>query len=120
MLLQHSLDLFRINQLTANRDRVVQSIEDVVEPVIVAVDQIAGIKPALPQPRRCLLRSVPIAQHQFRPADDKFTNLTSRYLVVWRHLLLAARADHTHVHADERATDAVASSLTVALGWLEQ
>ena len=47
MLVEHALDFLRVHDLGADRDRVVQAVQDVVVVVLVPVHQIAGIEPAV-------------------------------------------------------------------------
>src|SRR5712671_1816466 len=90
MRVNHGLDFAGVNILAAGDDHVLQTIENVEVPVGVLITNVAGAKEAVPERAFYLVRVVPIATHDIRPARDQLAGLPSfDFLPCW--------IDNTHV-----------------------
>jgi hypothetical protein len=117
MLVEHLLDLPRVDVVAAANDQVLLPVDDVEVAVLVDPGQVTGVEPApirLPCPLHGLgggLGALPVAFHHVRPADDDLADLTLRDLVVF-----AIHDAHPHV-PDGRADRA---GLALAAGMVER
>ena len=68
-LVQHVLDLGRIDVLAAGDVHVLPAVDDVVEAFVVDPRGVAGVQPAVGEGRGVGVRPVPVARRDVRPLD---------------------------------------------------
>ena len=78
VLVQHLLDLARINIDSVDQQHVRLAVGDVEESVLVRVTDVAGQQPAVPHDFRRGLGLVPIAEHDVAAAHAQFPDLARR------------------------------------------
>src|SRR6478672_1559631 len=74
-LMQHILDLGRIDVFAAGNVHVLPAIDDVVKAFLVDPRGIAGMQPAVGEGRRVGVRPVPVAGRDVRSPDPELTEL---------------------------------------------
>jgi len=77
-LMQHALDLGRIDVLAAGYVHVLPAVDDVVEAVLVDPRGISGVQPAIGEGGRVGVRLVPVAGRDVRSFDPEFAEFADR------------------------------------------
>src|SRR5580700_12089765 len=77
MLVEHLLDLSRVDVVAAADDQVLFPVHDVEVAVGVDAGQVAAVEPAVADRLGGGLGAVPVALHHVRPADDDLAHLTA-------------------------------------------
>ena len=112
MLVEHLLDLARVDVVAAPDDQVLLAIHDEEVPVLVDLGHVAGAEPAgLVDRVRRRLRALPVALHDVVAADHDLAHLALRDL-------LAVLVPDLHLDALDRRADR--SRLALAAGVVER
>src|SRR5438128_7380492 len=82
MLIKDFIDLARINIFAAANDHVSFAIDNVKEAVLIAIANIAGVKPAVAKSGRVRLAILEIAFEYVLAPQDDFAKLTIRNFIV--------------------------------------
>src|SRR5579872_7486103 len=82
MLVEHLLDLARVDVVAAADDQVLLAVHDVEVAVLVDPGQVAGVEPAVADRLGGGLGPLPVALHDVRPADDDLAHLALGLLAV--------------------------------------
>src|SRR5580692_9069332 len=75
MLVEHLLDLPRVDVVAAPDDQVLLAVHDVEVAVLVDPGQVTGVEPAVADRLSGGLGAIPVALHHVRPADDDLAHL---------------------------------------------
>ena len=105
VLLQHRLHLRRVHVEAVDNDEVLLALHDPRVAVVIDRRDVAGVEPApavgvRAQGARRLLRLVPVARHDLRPADTQFAGFASRQVV-----RAGLHIDHLDVGVRHRQAD---------------
>ena len=97
---EHFIHLAGIDIVAAHQCHVFLAVHDEEKAVLVHIRDVAGIKPSIPQRIFCLLRLVPVADHDLRAADDEFSQLSGGH-----ELCARFRVDDAGVRIRQRHAD---------------
>ena len=111
MLVEHLLDLARVDVVAAADDQVLLAVDDVEVAVLVGAGHVAAVEPAAAHRLRGRLGLLPVALHDVVAADQDLADLALLDRVV-------ALVDHPHLYAFDRLP--IEPGLRSRPGWLEQ
>src|SRR6266540_758766 len=108
VLVQHLLDLPRIDVVAAPDDQVLLAVHDEEIAVLVLAGQVAGAKPPVGNRLPSGLLVPPVALHDVVPADRDLADRTRRHVV-------AKGVDHPHLDAVDRGADRAGFALPLGV-----
>src|SRR6185437_638820 len=98
VLVEHLLDLARVDVVAAADDQLLLAVHDVEVAVLIDAAHVAGVQPAVDDRLGRRLRPLPVALHHVVAADDDLAHLALGHLV-------AVVVDHPHLHVLDRGAD---------------
>src|SRR5215210_2852925 len=111
VLVEHLLDLARVDVVAAADDQVLLAVDDEEVAVLVHAGHVAGVEPAAAHAVLRGLGPAPVALHDVVAADDDLADLARRQVVV-------VVVDHLHLDALDRRADR--ARLALAVGVVER
>src|SRR3954453_6261638 len=108
VLVEHLLDLARVDVVAAADDHVLLAVDDEEVPVLVDLRHVAAVEPAVADGLRRRVGLAPVALHDVVAADDDLAHLTLRDVP-------AVLVDDLHLDALDRRADRAGLALAVGV-----